>query len=349
MSSSDAGRQRQIRALVVDNVVGMSQRRQLVEALQVDGDISVIATSTMAAQAVECVGEARPDVIILDLHLRDGESQRAIEQIMARSPTPILVMSAAEEGSSVPVVRALVAGALEALPRPDRWTAALSAELRQSVRQVTSVQVIRHPRGGHAKEHRSTATASARHPVVAIAASTGGPSALAVLLSGLAGLQGPVLVVQHLHADFTHGLVEWMSRVSALPVETAVHDVAARAGRVFFAPGGAHLHYTAAGRLELATSPVTVHRPSADELFSSVAEHAGPAGIGVLLTGMGDDGALGLLSIRQRGGHTFAQDQATSAVFGMPNAAARLGAVTDLVALDKLAAAIQRAVREVRA
>ena len=123
----------------------------------------------------------------------------------------------------------------------------------------------------------------------------------------------------------------------------------ARAGRVYFAPGGAHLHYGAAARLQLAALPATVHRPSADELFASVAEHAGPAGIGVVLTGMGDDGAKGLLSIRQHGGHTFGQDRASSAVFGMPNAAARLGAVTDVLPLDKLAAAIQRAVREVRA
>jgi two-component system chemotaxis response regulator CheB len=158
-----------------------------------------------------------------------------------------------------------------------------------------------------------------------------------------------VLVVQHLHADFTQGLVEWMSRVSALPVETAAHDAVARAGRVYFAPGGAHLRYAATGRLELATKPVTLHRPSADELFDSVAKHSGPAGIGILLTGMGDDGARGLLSMRQRGGHTYAQDQASSAVFGMPNAAARLGAVTSLLPLSKLAAAIQRAVREVRA
>jgi len=340
---------KQIRALVVDGVLGASQRRQLVDALQGDGDISVVASSTAAAHAVECVTGSRPDIVILDLHLRAGESQYAIEQIMAHAPTPILVMSAVEDRNSVSVVRALVAGALDALPRPEQWTAALGAELRQSVRQVTSVRVIRHPRGGKARERRASAAASRRHPVVAIAASTGGPSALAILLAGLAGLQAPVLVVQHLHADFTHGLVEWMSRVSALPVETAAHDVVARAGRVYFAPGGAHLHYTAAGRLQLAASPETVHRPSADELFASVADHAGPAAIGVLLTGMGDDGAKGLLAIRRAGGRTVAQDEASSAVFGMPNAAARLGAVTELLPLDKLAAAIQRAVREVRA
>jgi two-component system chemotaxis response regulator CheB len=342
-------RTRQIRALVVDDGIGSSQRKLLVNALQGDGDISVIQTSTAATHAVECVTSCHPDIVILDLHLHAGESQRSIEQIMAHAPTPILVMSAAGDHDSRSVVRALVAGALEALPRPVEWTATLGADLRRSVRQVSSVRVIRHPHGGKAAPARPVAAGSPRRPVVAIAASTGGPSALAILLAGLAGLQAPVLVVQHLHADFTQGLVEWMSRVSALPVETAAHDVVARAGRVYFAPGGAHLRYVGGGRLELATTPVTLHRPSADELFHSVAHHAGSAGIGVLLTGMGDDGANGMLAMRQRGGHTFGQDQASSAVFGMPNAAARLGAVTALLPLDKLAAAVQRAVREVRA
>jgi two-component system, chemotaxis family, protein-glutamate methylesterase/glutaminase len=298
---------------------------------------------------VECVTGSHPDVVILDLHLRTGDSQHAIEQIMAFAPTPILVMSTLEDPGSGSVVQALVAGAVDALPRPDVWTPALSAELRRSVRKVTSVQVIRHPRGGQTRPTKPAASPAVRHPVVAVAASTGGPSALAILLSGLAGLAAPVLVVQHLHEDFTQGLVEWMSRVSALPVETAAHDMVARVGRVYFAPGGAHLRYSAGGRLRLTTTPVTVHRPSADELFGSVADHAGPAGIGVLLTGMGDDGARGLLSIRQHGGRTLAQDQASSAVFGMPNAAARLGAVTDMLPLGKLAKAVQRAVREVRA
>jgi len=183
--------------------------------------------------------------------------------------------------------------------------------------------------------------------VVAVAASTGGPSALAAILPGLARLDAPVLVVQHLHPDFIAGLVDWMSRVSALPVETAGHGQLARPGRVYFAPGDHHLRYASNGRLELGTTPVTTHRPSADELFASVAENAGPAGIGVLLTGMGDDGARGLLAIHQHGGQTLAQDEASSPVFGMPKAAARMGAVTELLPIDKLADAVQRAVREV--
>jgi two-component system chemotaxis response regulator CheB len=335
-----------IRALVVEDA--SAKRSQLVEVLHREGDIVVVGQPDTAADAIECVAQSRPDVVILDLHLQDGQSQHAIEQIMAHTPTPILILSTRiDDRQSPSAVEALVAGALEALPRSSRWTPERGAELRRAVRQISKVHVIRHPRGGLAKSARRDAEPrSGRQPVVAVAASTGGPSALATLVSGLAGLHAPVLVVQHLHPDFTTGLVEWMSRVSALPVETASNRQIARPGRIYFAPGGRHLRYGANGRLELGVSPATVHRPSADELFQSVADHAGSAGIGVLLTGMGDDGAKGLLAIHRRGGLTLAQDEASSAVFGMPKAAERLGAVTELLPLDKLAATIQQAVRE---
>ena len=306
-----------------------------------EGDIVVVGQPNGAADAIEQVTQLRPDVVILDLHLRGGQSQHAIEQIMARTPTPILILSARiDDRHSPSAVQALVAGALEALPRPRQWTPELGAELRRTVRLISTVHVIRHPRGGLAQwTARGTAPQPERQPVVAIAASTGGPSALATILSGLAGLQAPVLVVQHLHADFVAGLVDWMSRVSALPVETAEHRIRSPApGRIYLAPGGTHLRLGANRRLELARTPVTVHRPSADELFKSVADSAGSAGIGVLLTGMGDDGAQGLLAIRRQGGVTLAQDEASSAVFGMPKAAERLGAVTEMLPLGKLAA-----------
>ena len=337
--------QRGVRVLLVED--SSPQPSQLMEAVQREGDIVVVARVGTAAAAIDCVARSGPDVVVLDLGLSDGQSLHAIEQIMARTPTPILILS---ERHSPSAVEALVAGALLALPRAPQWTSTQGAELRAAVRQISKVQVIRHPRGSLAGGSRhDPETHAGRQPVVAIAASTGGPSALAILLSGLAGLRAPVLVVQHLHPDFTSGLVEWMRRISPLPVETAVHHQTARPGRIYIAPGGRHLRYLADGRLELATAPVTTHRPSADQLFLSVADAADSVGIGVLLTGMGEDGAKGLLAIRQRGGHTLAQDEASSAVFGMPKAAERLGAVTGLLPLDQIATAIRRAVREVTA
>jgi two-component system chemotaxis response regulator CheB len=342
-----AARTGKVRVVLVEGA--SSQRSQLVSILQDQGDIVVTGCCSTGAEAIELVATSRPDVVVVDLHLRDGQSQRAIEQIMARTPTPILVLSARIRDRSAPsAVAALVAGALEALPRPALWAPADGAELRRAVRQISTVHVIRHPRGSQAPDSpRTTAHRTGRRPVVAIAASTGGPSALATLLGGLAGLAAPVLVVQHLHPDFTAGLVQWMSRVSALPVETAGHRQVARPGWVYFAPGGRHLRYVAGERLELVELPATTHRPSADELFRSVADAAGPAGVGVLLTGIGDDGARGLLAIHERGGSTFAQDEDSSTVFGMPKAALGIGAVTELLRIDKLADAVQQAVREV--
>ena len=341
-----AGRPK-IRAVVIEDA--SEQRNRLVSLLEEEGDIEVVACPSTTPEAVELIARTRPDVVVLDLHLRDGLSQHAIEQIMARTPTPILVLShRIRDRRSPTAVEALVAGALEALPRPDRWTQQLGADLRRTARQVSQVQVIRHPRGNRrVREPRDDERRAQGRPVVAVAASTGGPGALATFLGGLAGLDAPVLVVQHLHPDFTAGLVDWMGRVSSLPVETAAHDQVARAGRVYLAPGEHHLRYVANGVLELATSPITTHRPSADELFTSVARSAGSKAIGVLLTGMGEDGARGLLAIHESGGRTFAQDEASSTVFGMPKAAARLGAVGEMVPIDKMADVVQRAVREV--
>jgi two-component system chemotaxis response regulator CheB len=340
---------RKVRVLLVDGE--STQRNRLVEVLHGEGDIVVVDQRDNAADAIEQIARSEPDVVILDLHLGGGQSQHAIEQIMARTPTPILVLSGCTDDRHSPsAVQALVAGALDALPRPNRWTPERGAELRRTVRLISTVHVIRHPRGGRLNGSLpGPVPRTGRQPVVAIAASTGGPSALALILAGLTELQAPVLVVQHLHPDFVACLVQWMARVAALPVETASAHQIAVAGRIYVAPGGTHLRLGADRRLQLTELPVTVHRPSANELFTSVADNAGSAAIGVLLTGMGEDGAQGLLAIRRQGGITLAQDEASSAVFGMPKAAESLGAVTEMLPLDKLAAAIQRAVRQVYA
>ena len=333
-----------IRAVVVED--STATRALVVRILQADGDIVVVGQAASSADAIERTVELRPDVVTLDLYLPDGGGRHVIEQIMAQAPTPILVLShSVDDRRSASVVDALVAGALDALPKPERWTAELESQLRRSVRVLHKVHVIRHRRASpeRGSDCRENGAPAGLRRTVAIAASTGGPSALATLLAGLAGTAAPVLVVQHLHRDFTAGLIDWMARVSALPVELAEHGRVPRPGRVYVAPGGLHLRLGADSRLALSPDPVTVHRPSADELFLSVAEHAGRGAIGVLLTGMGDDGAKGLLAIKEHGGRTFAQDEASSAVFGMPAAARRLGAVEDMMPPESLARAITAA------
>lgn len=181
--------------------------------------------------------------------------------------------------------------------------------------------------------------------VVGIAASAGGPAALAVVLPGMTDLGAPILVVQHLHPRFVDGFVRWMRRVSALPVEMGADGVKLRPGVVYIGPHGVHLRLGAGRTLVLDADPPMLHRPSADELFRSMAAHAGTAGIGVILTGMGDDGAAGLRELRLAGGTTLAQDRATTAVNGMPAAARELGAIDQSVPLPRIAHAIHDAVR----
>jgi two-component system, chemotaxis family, protein-glutamate methylesterase/glutaminase len=325
-------------------------RVELMQVVRRDGDIAVVGQCETAARAVALIHETRPDAVVLDLRLDDGSSLHAIEQIMAHTPTAILVLSGAGEDRSSPcVAKAIVAGAVDAVTRRVGWPPEAGGELRRAVRQVSKVGVIRRPRGRLSRItggwDEPLATSS---PVVAVAASTGGPAALANVLSGLGGLAAPVLVVQHLHPDFTDGFVEWMSRAGALPVQVARHGEPAQPGHVYIAPGGLHLRLGVNRHLSLSPTPASMHRPSADELFSSVAESAGAAGVGVVLTGMGEDGAQGLLAMVRAGGRTFGQDEATCAVFGMPQAAQLVGAVSELLPVDELAHRIQRAVRMVR-
>ena len=324
----------------------------LAAVLEVDLTIAVVA-QVAPASATATIIDVRPGVVVM-VSSPDAPGQALVEEIMTLAPTPILVIADGPDlGHPRAVSNALAAGAADAFIVPAQWTPELALSLRHSAHQLSKVHVVRRARraapagAGAAIDHRSLALLQNRPPVVALAASTGGPSALATILAGLHGLAAPVLVVQHLHPDFDTGLVEWMSRVSALPVKTAADGELARPGQVYVSPGGVHLRLAAHGHLELDPQPRSIHRPSADELFASVAERAGAAGIGVLLTGMGEDGARGLLSLRTSGGMTMAQDEETCVVFGMPRAAHRLGAVVKLVPLPQIANAIQRAVAAV--
>ena len=341
-------RDRSVRAVVVE--ADSPQRAELLQALQRDGDIAVLGLAGNVAEALKLVSQVRPDVVVVDLHLSGGGGgKHVVEQLIGRHPVPILVLSAqAEDRRSASAVEALVAGALDVFARPGRWAPESATALRRSVHQISGVAVLRHKPAVRTETVLSEPPLrDGGTPIVAVAASTGGPSALATLLAGLDGLAAPVLIVQHLHPDFTDGLLDWMQRVSPLPVAIAEHDQIPRAGRVYLAPGGVHLRMGAHRHIELKALPASLHRPSADQLFQSIAQF-GSAGIGVILTGMGDDGAAGLLAMRRSGAHTFGQDEASCAVFGMPRAAHRLGAVTTMLPLDQLANAVQRATAQVR-
>ncbi len=208
--------------------------------------------------------------------------------------------------------------------------------LAERCKVVAGVGVVRRaaPARSAVAQVRGTAT------VLAVGASTGGPQALTTLLSGLAGVRVPVLVVQHVAADFLPVLGRWLDESVSLPVRVVEHGDHVVPGTVHLAPGGRHLRLRPGGRLELSATPDGLHVPSIDVLFESVAACAEVRGVGVLLTGMGRDGARGLLAVREAGGRTLVQDEATSAVYGMPGAAVELGAAEQVLPLPELAGAV---------
>jgi two-component system chemotaxis response regulator CheB len=331
-----------IRVVVVDD--SPTQRAHLVALLEEEGDIEVVAEASTRADAIEAVLRAAPDVVTMDLEMPGtlpGDELagiRAIRTIMASHPVPILVVTIhAENSESTAPIEALAAGAAEVQPRPQSSGDPSGSALRERVRALRDVRVAPReaPRAGPQR-------AGNGHAVIALGASIGGPPALAAVLSKLRGLPAPMLVVQHIHRDFVQSFTSWLRDNTGLPAEIAQHRAQALPGHVYVAPAGAHLKLDTDGTLALDRTPDISHRPSVDELFRSVAASAGEGAVAVLLTGMGDDGAHGLMEVRERGGTTIVQDAETSAVYGMPQAAAH-GSAGQVLPLEEIGPAVLRA------
>ena len=326
-----------IRVLLVEDSATM--RNHLRESLAADRELQVVGEALDGAQAVEMVRSLRPDVVTMDMMLPRMSGLVATEHIMAEHPTPILVVSSADRRELFSTYNALAAGAVDVLekPRGDASDADWGRRLCAAVRLVSRIRVITHPRARLEGRGRvpDAAPLSLRgaEPLraVAVGASTGGPGALTDLLRGLpAGFRPPVLCVQHIAASepFAVAFSDWLAGQTGRDVSYARDGtpVAALAGRVVLAPPDRHLAVRD-GVLRLSDAPPRHScRPSVDVLFDSVAAELGPAAAGCLLTGMGRDGAEGLLRMRGRGAVTFAQDEASCVVYGMPREAALLGA-----------------------
>jgi chemotaxis response regulator CheB len=334
------------RVVVVDD--SPVARDALTAILEQDGDVSVIATAGDAAGAAAQVAAHRPDVVTMDI-LMPGGGLAAIEEIMAHAPTPIVVVTAIAARATDLAFEAVSRGALEVALKPA--TSGDGAALRAIVRRVARIPVVRHVKALRAS--RVTARpAAATTPagatrVAGVAASAGGPAAIAAVLEALpADLPGCVAVVQHMPPSFVGAFADFLRRRTALEVSLVPPraSVDARPG-VALLPAAEH-HLVATGPrtfTAVADPPLAGQRPSATLLFRSLARWHGARAIGVVLTGIGDDGAAGLKDMLDRGALTIAQDERTSAVFGMPRAAAALGAAAQVLPLGDIAPAVAAA------
>jgi two-component system, chemotaxis family, protein-glutamate methylesterase/glutaminase len=337
-------------------------RKLVTEILSTSGEFRVVGTARNGLDALKQIHALDPEIVTLDVEMPELDGLQALGYIMSETPRPVVMLSALDSPNGGELtIRALELGAVDFVHKPSgspRDTAELlAARLLDALRAASCVNLRGVPmlarpslveRGAVAVDHGAATSA------VVIAASTGGPRALAEVIPKLpAGLDAAVLVVQHMPAGFTTSLASRLNAMSALGVTEARHGDRIEHGRVYIAPGGMHMRVIDVAGLPVIaldqTPPIWGVRPSADPLFRSAAHRFGPALVGVVLTGMGRDGAEGLRAIRDRGGYAIVQDRATSIVYGMPQAALATAGADRMLPLGDIALEIGSAAARARA
>ncbi|MEK6210804.1 MAG: chemotaxis-specific protein-glutamate methyltransferase CheB [Pseudomonadota bacterium] len=341
---------RKINVLVAED--STVTRMFLVHLLESDPQIRVVGAVGDGQAAVDFVFESKPDVVLMDLHMPGLDGFEATRRIMESQPVPIVICSATARAKDVVITfQAMEAGAIACIEKPlgseHGDFEALAAHLLETVKLMSEVKVVR-------RTARSRlAPLSAAHPadwqrapaeikLIAIGASTGGPPVLQIILAGLPkDFPAPVLVVQHIAHGFLAGMAEWLNQTTGLRIHIASYGTTPLPGHVYLAPDDFHMGVSARGGIVLTREEPENHlRPAVSFLFRSLAEAYGPNALGVLLTGMGKDGAAELKLLKDKGAITIAQDLESSVVHGMPGEAIALGGATHVLPADKIAAAL---------
>lgn len=336
-----------IRVLIVDDSAVM--RQYLSGLLAADPEIEVVGTAADPHIARERIKALNPDVVTLDVEMPHMDGLTFLHKIMTLRPTPVVMVSTLTQAGAETTLQALEIGAVDFVAKPTTDLAqareALAAELQTKVKTAARTRVRRANPPAAAQKVRSFTLA--KDKIVFIGASTGGVEALKVVLMGLPPECPPILITQHMPPRFTAAFAERLNRECPMRVSEAKHGDSIEAGHVYIAPGAHHLEIERRG-LHAACSlsddaPVSGHRPSVDVLFRSAVRFGGRAAVGVILTGMGKDGAEGLLALREAGAITLGQDESSSLIYGMPRAAFERGAVMRQHPLSHMAEAILEA------
>ncbi len=346
-----------IRVLVVDD--SPVARELITHILSLAPGIQVIGSARNGREAIDALNLNKPDIVTMDINMPVLDGFEATRIIMATNPVPIVIVTGISDMSELDMsFRAIDAGALAVIRKPpgvghpdfDKS----AADLITKVRLMSEVKVVRRWLRKPGEEKRVESTEPpvrvdfAEIRAVAIGASTGGPPVIEKILSQLpADFPAPVLVVQHMAPGFIQAFAEWLGQTSGLPVHVAFNGSIVRAGHVYIAPEGMQMRLDAYGRIHCVkeASAGSLHQPSVSYLFRSVAEVFGENAVGVLLTGMGSDGAEELGLMKKMGAVTVAQDQKSSAVFGMPGEAVKINAASYVLPPDKIAALLESVTR----
>lgn len=337
-----------IRVLIAED--SPTLQRLIRSVLESDAELDVVGMASNGEEAFELLRELQPDIMTTDIRMPKVNGYQLIQRAMYEAPLPIIALTSTVSDRELGVTfKAIEAGALMVVGKPHGLpgTDPEADRLIDQVKAMSKVKVVRRkpnlPRDGTAKTHGAT-KASRPGPapvrIIGLGASTGGPPAVQSILRRLpADFPVPIVVVQHISPGFIGGMSRWLNETTPLRVVLAEDGMRPQPGEVLLAPDDRQLEVTAQNRIQLVDSPpVGGHRPAVNVLFESIARTHGPSAIGIILTGMGSDGARGTKRLHDAGGTTVAQDEASSIIFGMPKQAIALGGVDEVLSLEQIPA-----------